>query len=67
MMKNKRGVAPLAGLLLVSVIIIIAVAVLGLAGGIGGAIKLNSIIKSMPSWFWYILIGVLILWLIPKR
>lgn len=64
LMNNKRGLAPL---IVITIVIIGIVAFLGLFGGIASAVKINSLIKSTPAWFWYILIGVLFLMLIPKK
>jgi len=61
-LKNKKGVIQIAVIL----IIIGIVALIGLTTGIFGAIKIGDIIKSIPTWFWFVLIGILFLILIPK-
>lgn len=66
MMKNKKGQF-LSVAAIIVVCIIGAVFLFGNLGALLSGFKIQSILTSIPTWFWFVLIGILFLMLIPKR
>jgi len=61
-MKYKKAIAPL-----IPILIIGALALIGIGGGFLTALKINELINSIPTWLWWGLGILLILMMLPKK